>query len=95
MFLHIPSHHDDDDDYDDDDDRHRGSNSLSPDSMCSYRSRSFRMLIADSLAKNIWKTKSAVLRSIVMKGAVGSAALMVSMSRSKPAWTMFNGDLPT
>ncbi len=51
------------------------------------------MLIADSLAKNIWKTKSAVLRSMETKGDVGSAALMVSWSRSKPAWTMFNGDL--
>ena len=53
------------------------------------------MLIADSLAKNIWKMKSAVLRSMEMNGAVGSAALTVSMSRSKPAWTTFSGDLMT
>ena len=61
--------------------------------MCSYCSRSFRMLMADSLEKNIWMMKSAVPRSMEMKGLVGSALLISDTSISSPTCTTFNGDL--
>ena len=61
--------------------------------MFSYCSRSFKMLMADSLEKNIWMMKSAVPRSMEMKRLVGSALLISATSISSPTCTTFNGDL--
>ena len=49
--------------------------------------------MADSLEKNIWMMKSAVPRSMEMKGLVGSALLISDTSISSPTCTTFNGDL--
>jgi hypothetical protein len=61
--------------------------------MCSYCSKSFRIFIADSLEVNMCTMKSAVLRVMDTYGLAGSALRTSANSRSKPAWTTFNGDL--
>ena len=64
-----------------------------PASMCSYCRRSFRILMADSLEKNICRMKSAVLRSMETVGLAGSVLWISDTSISSPTCTTFSGDL--